>query len=104
MPMIKRRANLFKIFFQQLHLSLSYCFKAKGTARPIMNKKEGNTQSAVVRPSQSVSLNGQITASKSPIESTHIIPTIVSPLKTSKQISLALAVGYDFGMSFCSSS
>jgi hypothetical protein len=102
--MIKRRTNLFKIFFQQLHFSLSYCFKARGTASPIMNKKEGKTQSAVVRPSQSVSLNGQIAALKSPMESTHIIPTIVSPLNTSKQISLALAGGYFFGMSFCSSS
>lgn len=102
--MIKRSTNLFKIFFQQLHLSLSYCFKAKGTASPIMNKKEGKTQSAVVRPSQSVSLNGQITALKSPIESTQIIPTMVRPLNTSKQISLDLAGAYGFAMSLCSSS
>jgi hypothetical protein len=104
MPMIKRSTNRFKIFFQQLHFNLSYCFKAKGTASPIMNKKEGKTQSAVVRPSQSVSLNGHITALKSPIESTHIIPTIVSPLNTSKQISLALAGGDGLEMSLYSSS
>ena len=102
--MIKRSTNLFKIFFQQLHFILSYCFKAKGTASPIINKKEGKTQSAVVRPSQSVSLKGHITALKSPIESTHIIPTIVSPLNTSRQISLAFAAGNGFEISCYSSS
>ena len=65
-------------------LNWSSYFSENGIAIPIINKKEGKTQSAVERPFQSISFNGQMAQLSSPYILTKSIAIIVNPLKISK--------------------
>lgn len=59
---------------------------AKGTARPMINTNEGKIKSAGDKPFQFTCLMNQ--GASGPLQSTIIMPIIVSPLKISKELSL----------------
>ena len=63
---------------------------AKGTAISMMNTKEGNTKSAGLSPSQFGCFIHH--GASGPLQSTIIIPTIVSPLKISNEFNLCFSL------------